>query len=199
MYAIRSYYGNHSLVHPCSGNFEWARDKALGYLALHGSIPIAAFAIAAYARSRRMLDDMSVGPRTAGEQRRYSGDLGLVDHLLVAVITSYSIHYTKLYDIGFIEMNKPDHVAIFGSDHIYKMDVSQMLEFHKEKKAVLTVAAIRVPLKEASAFGVIEVDTEGRMIGFSEKPAYPKPIPGDPERLEAVRADRSLIPQAIVV
>lgn len=84
-------------------------------------------------------------------------------------------------NIGFIEMNKPDHVAIFGSDHIYKMDVGQMLEFHKEKKAVLTVAAIRVPLKEASAFGVIEVDTEGRMIGFSEKPANPKPIPGDPE------------------
>ncbi len=84
-------------------------------------------------------------------------------------------------NIGFIEMNKPDQVAIFGSDHIYKMDVSQMLEFHKQKKAVLTVAAIRVPLKEASAFGVIEVDTEGRMIGFSEKPAHPKPIPGDPE------------------
>lgn len=84
-------------------------------------------------------------------------------------------------NIGFIELSSPDHVCIFGSDHIYKMDIRQMLDFHKEKQAVLTVAAIRVPIKEASSFGVIEVDENGRMIGFEEKPKNPKSIPGDPD------------------
>ncbi len=83
-------------------------------------------------------------------------------------------------NLGFIELTAPDHVCIFGSDHIYKMDIRQMLDFHKEKKAVLTVAAIRVPIHEASKFGIIEVDGTGKMIGFEEKPREPKSIPGDP-------------------
>ncbi len=84
-------------------------------------------------------------------------------------------------NMGFIEQNSPDHVCIFGSDHVYKMDIRQMLAFHQEKKAVLTVAAVSVPIKEARAFGVIEVDENGRMIGFQEKPAHPKAIPGRPD------------------
>ncbi|OAN11138.1 glucose-1-phosphate adenylyltransferase [Photobacterium jeanii] len=84
-------------------------------------------------------------------------------------------------NIRFIELAEPDQVCIFGSDHIYKMDVKQMLTYHKEKEAQLTVSAIRMPLSEASAFGVIEVDADGRMVGFEEKPANPKSIPGDPE------------------
>ncbi|QLK44354.1 glucose-1-phosphate adenylyltransferase [Vibrio owensii] len=81
----------------------------------------------------------------------------------------------------FMELAEPDQVCIFGSDHIYKMDIKQMLAFHQEKEASLTVSALRMPLSEASQFGVIEVDSEGRMIGFEEKPANPKSIPGDPE------------------
>ena len=84
-------------------------------------------------------------------------------------------------NLRFMQLEEPDQVCIFGSDHIYKMDIKQMLDFHKEKKAALTVSALRMPLAEASEFGVIEVDAEGRMIGFEEKPANPKPIPGDPE------------------
>ncbi len=84
-------------------------------------------------------------------------------------------------NISFVELSAPDHVCIFGSDHIYKMDIRQMLEFHKQKQAVLTVAAIRVPLAEAANFGIIEVDETGRMVGFAEKPRQPKPIPGDPD------------------
>lgn len=84
-------------------------------------------------------------------------------------------------NMGFMELEEPDQVCIFGSDHIYKMDIKQMLDFHKEKNAALTVSALRMPLSEASEFGVIEVDAEGRMIGFEEKPANPKSIPGDPE------------------
>lgn len=83
-------------------------------------------------------------------------------------------------NIGFIEQGSPDNVCIFGSDHIYKMDIRQMLNYHNEKQAVLTVAAIRVPIEEASSFGIIEVDGNGRMVGFQEKPKNPKCIPGQP-------------------
>ncbi|KHT61923.1 glucose-1-phosphate adenylyltransferase [Photobacterium gaetbulicola] len=84
-------------------------------------------------------------------------------------------------NLRFIQLEEPDQVCIFGSDHIYKMDVKQMLDFHLEKNADLTVSALRMPVSEASAFGVIEVDENGCMVGFEEKPANPKSIPGDPE------------------
>jgi glucose-1-phosphate adenylyltransferase len=84
-------------------------------------------------------------------------------------------------NLRFVELEEPDQVCIFGSDHIYKMDVKQMLDYHLEKKADLTVSALRMPLSEASAFGVIEVDANGCMVGFEEKPQNPKSIPGDPE------------------
>ncbi len=84
-------------------------------------------------------------------------------------------------NLGFIENRNPEHVCIFGSDHVYKMDIRQMLNYHTEKKATLTVSALKMPINEARAFGVIEVDATGRMIGFEEKPKFPKCIPGDPE------------------
>ncbi|MGF1713304.1 glucose-1-phosphate adenylyltransferase [Photobacterium chitinilyticum] len=84
-------------------------------------------------------------------------------------------------NLRFAELEEPDQVCIFGSDHIYKMDVKQMLDYHLEKKADLTVSALRMPLSEASAFGVIEVDESGCMVGFDEKPENPKSIPGDPD------------------
>jgi glucose-1-phosphate adenylyltransferase len=62
------------------------------------------------------------------------------------------------------------------------MDVRQMLAFHQERRADCTVAAIPVPIDQARDFGIIEVDAEGRMIGFEEKPKDPKPMPGDPTR-----------------
>lgn len=84
-------------------------------------------------------------------------------------------------NLTFIEDQYPDDVCVFGSDHIYKMDIRQMLQYHTANKAGLTVAAIRLPSKDcAHNFGVIEVDQSGRMIGFEEKPANPKEIPGDP-------------------
>ncbi|MCE0496271.1 glucose-1-phosphate adenylyltransferase [Vibrio salinus] len=84
-------------------------------------------------------------------------------------------------NIRFIELAEPDYVCIFGSDHIYKMDVRQMLEYHKSMEAKLTVSAIRMPIKDASGFGVIEVDKNGKMVGFQEKPRNPKSIPGEPD------------------
>lgn len=85
-------------------------------------------------------------------------------------------------NINLIEDENPDYVAVFGADHIYKMDISQMLDYHRQTGAVATVAAIPRPIAEASSFGIIEVDPSGRMIGFEEKPKNPKPIPGDPSK-----------------
>ncbi len=84
-------------------------------------------------------------------------------------------------NIMFVENSGASEVCIFGSDHVYKMDIRQMLDFHKDKEASLTVAALRMPLSEASQFGVIEVDEDGKMIGFQEKPANPKSSPGEPD------------------
>ncbi len=76
----------------------------------------------------------------------------------------------------------PDYVCIFGGDHIYKMDISQMLDYHKEKEADLSISAIPIPIEEASEFGIIEVDDDWRLINFVEKPKVkPKSIPGNPD------------------
>jgi glucose-1-phosphate adenylyltransferase len=76
---------------------------------------------------------------------------------------------------------RPDHVLVFGADHIYRMDPRQMVEQHIDAGAGVTVAGIRVPIAEASEFGVIEADAEGGIVSFSEKPTNPKPVPDDPE------------------
>lgn len=90
-----------------------------------------------------------------------------------------------LQNLDLIDDFDPSLVAVFGADHIYRMDVNQMIAFHRDRAADLTVAARPVPLAEASQFGVIEVDTEGRILGFQEKPDAPTPIPGDPTRAYA--------------
>lgn len=97
-------------------------------------------------------------------------------------INWYSGNADAIYqNARYIEKNKPQHVCIFGSDHIYKMDVQQMVEHHKKKDADLTIAAIRVVKEQAPLFGIIEIDEQGKMIGFTEKPPVDeaKTIPGD--------------------
>jgi glucose-1-phosphate adenylyltransferase len=84
-------------------------------------------------------------------------------------------------NLHLIKQFKPDIVAVFGADHIYRMDIRQMVEFHLEKAAEVTVAAYPVPVQDASAFGILEVDPQGRILSFREKPAYGQPMPGDPD------------------
>ena len=84
-------------------------------------------------------------------------------------------------NIFHITDEDPRYVCIFGGDHIYKMHVDQMLEFHKEKQADLSISGIPIPIEEASEFGIMEVDDNWRLINFVEKPNYrPKSIPGNP-------------------
>ncbi|WP_354623738.1 glucose-1-phosphate adenylyltransferase [Psychromonas sp. MME2] len=90
-------------------------------------------------------------------------------------------------NLQFIESDEADIVCVFGSDHIYKMDIRQKITYHENKKAVLTVSAIKLPKEQAHHFGIIEVDEDGRMIGFVEKPRVQeaKTIPDDPTHVLA--------------
>jgi len=81
-------------------------------------------------------------------------------------------------NINLIHDLLPEVVVVFGADHIYRMDIRQMIDYHLEKGADVTVAARPVPLAEASAFGVIATDRDGRIMGFQEKPIDPAPMPG---------------------
>ncbi len=83
-------------------------------------------------------------------------------------------------NLNLISDESPEDVFVFSGDHIYKMDISQMYRYHLQKDADMTIAAIPVPVEEATEFGVIEVDSDWRMIGFEEKPKKPKSIPGNP-------------------
>jgi glucose-1-phosphate adenylyltransferase len=76
---------------------------------------------------------------------------------------------------------KPGLLAIFGGDHVYKMDVRQMLAWHVERQCDASIAVIPVPKREAHDFGVIEVDSTGRIVGFHEKVADPPSMPGNPD------------------
>lgn len=82
-------------------------------------------------------------------------------------------------NIYAIEKENPKYVAILAGDHIYKMNYRSMVDYHKKMNADLTIGALRVDPQSAKEFGVMQVDTENRIIGFQEKPANPKTIPGD--------------------
>src|SRR5689334_21598622 len=86
---------------------------------------------------------------------------------------------------NLIEQADPDLVAIFGGDHVYRMNMTSMIEFHEQKKAEVTVAAIPVDRKHASEFGVIETAADCRVMGFHEKKTDAPTIPGDPHRVYA--------------
>lgn len=85
-------------------------------------------------------------------------------------------------NLNLIADEDPAQVCVFGADNIYKMDVSQMLRFHRKRRAALTVAAIPVPIEEAHNFGVIEVNDDWELVRFLEKPKNPPCLPGDPTR-----------------
>ena len=83
-------------------------------------------------------------------------------------------------NINLIEEHAPEYVVVFGADHIYRMDIQQMVDFHKEREADVTIAALPVPLEDAKSFGVIAADPDGRIEAFQEKPTNPTPLADDP-------------------
>jgi glucose-1-phosphate adenylyltransferase len=88
-------------------------------------------------------------------------------------------------NINLVEQAHPDVVAIFGGDHIYRMNVASMIEYHVAKHAEVTVAAIPTPKRHAAEFGVIEVAAGGRIRAFHEKNPDAPTMPGDPEQVYA--------------
>ena len=88
-------------------------------------------------------------------------------------------------NVNLIEQTDPHVVAIFGADHIYRMNIRQMIEYHVEKRSGVTVAAIPVEKQYASEFGVVETTPEGNIVGFHEKKADAPTMPGDPGRVYA--------------
>lgn len=90
-------------------------------------------------------------------------------------------------NLNLIRDFRPDLVAVFGADHIYRMDIGQMVDYHTQHKAEVTVAALPVPIHAATGFGIIEASRESgsgseRIVGFDEKPKSPRPMPGDPDQ-----------------
>ena len=77
-------------------------------------------------------------------------------------------------NIKYMESYNPEYVLILSGDHIYKMDYEAMLDFHKQKNADITIAAIPVPIEEASRFGVVLTDEDKRITEFEEKPEHPR-------------------------
>jgi glucose-1-phosphate adenylyltransferase len=88
-------------------------------------------------------------------------------------------------NVNLIEQSDPHLVAIFGGDHIYRMNIRSMIDFHISKKAEVSVAAIPVARQQAIEFGVIEAGNDGRIVGFHEKKADAPTMPGDPHRVYA--------------
>ena len=77
-------------------------------------------------------------------------------------------------NIDFIDKYSPEYLLVLSGDHIYKMNYDKMLEYHKEMNADATIAVIEVPMKEASRFGIMNTDGNGRIVEFEEKPEHPK-------------------------
>ncbi len=90
--------------------------------------------------------------------------------------------YQNIYSI---EMEKPDYVFILAGDHVYKMNYMDMLTFHQEQKADLTISVVEIPKEEAAHLGVVEVDNKLRVVGFEEKPKEPKTIINDSSKVYA--------------
>lgn len=82
--------------------------------------------------------------------------------------------------LDLLQAHSPDVVAVFAADHVYRMDVRQMVQFHRDRAADVTVSAVAVPLDKASSFGILSADSDGRVRDFREKPRYAPPIAHDP-------------------
>ena len=88
-------------------------------------------------------------------------------------------------NLDIIDRHQADLVAVFAADHVYRMDVRQMVSFHQERDAEVSVAAVPVPIERASAFGIVATGPADELYDFREKPERPRPMPTDPSRAYA--------------
>jgi glucose-1-phosphate adenylyltransferase len=129
----------------------------------------------------------------------------LHDHFIVPVPAQMRLGdswYQGTADAIFQNLNliddfKPDLIAVFGADHIYRMDIQQMIAFHVDRKASVTVATLPVAVEEADQFGVLDVDSGLRVFGFDEKPENPRAMPGAPGKCLASMGNYLFDPQVL--
>ena len=103
-----------------------------------------------------------------------------------------------LQSFNLIYDDRPEYIVVFGADHVYRMDPSQMVRRHIETGAGVTVAGIRVPRHEATAFGVIDADASGKVLGFLEKPANPPGLPDNPDETYASMGNYVFTTEALI-
>jgi glucose-1-phosphate adenylyltransferase len=102
-------------------------------------------------------------------------------------------------NFNIINDERPDHIIVFGADHVYRMDPRQMVEEHIASGAGVTIAAIRVPIEQANQFGVIETGPDGRRIeAFLEKPSNPKGLPDAPDQVYASMGNYIFTTEALI-
>jgi glucose-1-phosphate adenylyltransferase len=99
--------------------------------------------------------------------------------------------------LDVLQAHSPDLVAVFAADHVYRMDVRQMVAFHRAKNADATVAAVAVPVDRASSFGIVSTHADGRVREFREKPRRPPTLPHDPTRAYASMGNYLFQPEAL--
>lgn len=101
-------------------------------------------------------------------------------------------------NINLIEQSHPDIVVIFGADHVYRMNIREMIEYHVQKRSEVTVAAIPYDKKYSREFGVLETAENGRIVGFHEKTADAPTIPGHPDLIYASMGNYVFDPDVLV-
>jgi glucose-1-phosphate adenylyltransferase len=99
--------------------------------------------------------------------------------------------------LDLVQSHSPDVVAVFAADHVYRMDVRQMVDYHTERGADATVAAVAVPIRQAHHFGIMATGPDGRVNAFQEKPGHAAPMPGDPTRAYASMGNYLFEPQVL--
>ena len=99
--------------------------------------------------------------------------------------------------LDLLQAHSPDIVAIFAADHIYRMDVRQMVDFHRTRNADVSVSAIAVPVEKARSFGVLGAGEDGRVHEFQEKPKHPHAIAGNPRLAYASMGNYLFAPQVL--
>ena len=99
--------------------------------------------------------------------------------------------------LDIVQAHAPDIVAVFAADHVYRMDVRQMIDFHRTRNAGITVSAVAVPLEAARSFGVLKTASDGRVVDFYEKPKQPSAIPGDPRHAYASMGNYLFNPEVL--
>lgn len=128
----------------------------------------------------------------------FAGGEGLIRMLLPRANQPFKGTADAVYQhLDLVGSHAPDVVAVFAADHVYRMDVRQMIDFHRRREAHATVAALAVPLDKARGFGVLSAAADGRVRKFTEKPKQPESIPGDPRFAYASMGNYLFQPDAL--